>query len=72
MTGKMCIRDSLNKMAKAGFFGIKVPKQYGGQGGDARSYVIVMEEIARVSGVASKMCIRDSLYRCGNRRQIYG
>ena len=40
-------------MAKAGFFGIKVPKQYGGQGGDARSYVIVMEEIARVSGVAS-------------------
>ena len=45
--------EILNKMAKAGFFGIKVPKQYGGQGGDARSYVIVMEEIARVSGVAS-------------------
>lgn len=45
--------EILAKMAKAGFFGIKVPKQYGGQGGDARSYVIVMEEIARVSGVAS-------------------
>ena len=45
--------EILDKMAKAGFFGIKVPKQYGGQGGDARSYVIVMEEIARVSGVAS-------------------
>ena len=45
--------ELLDKMAKAGFFGIKVPKQYGGQGGDARSYVIVMEEIARVSGVAS-------------------
>ena len=45
--------EILEKMAKAGFFGIKVPKQYGGQGGDARSYVIVMEEIARVSGVAS-------------------
>ena len=45
--------ESLDKMAKAGVFGIKVPKQYGGQGGDARSYVIVMEEIARVSGVAS-------------------
>ena len=42
--------EILDKMAKAGFFGIKVPKQYGGQGGDARSYVIVMEEIARVSG----------------------
>ena len=45
--------EILDKMAKAGFFGIKVPKQYGGQGGDARSYVIVMDEIARVSGVAS-------------------
>ena len=45
--------EILDKMTQAGFFGIKVPKQYGGQGGDARSYVIVMEEIARVSGVAS-------------------
>ena len=45
--------EILDKMAKAGFFGIKIPKEYGGQGGDARSYVIVMEEIARVSGVAS-------------------
>ncbi len=43
----------LDKMAKAGFFGIKVPKEYGGQGADARSYVLVMEEISRVSGVAS-------------------
>lgn len=45
--------EILKKMAKAGFFGIKVPKELGGQGSDARSYVIVMEEIARVSGVAS-------------------
>ena len=40
-------------MAKAGFFGIKIPKEYGGQGGDHLAYVIVMEEIARVSAVAS-------------------
>ncbi|QNK41417.1 acyl-CoA dehydrogenase family protein [Caproicibacter fermentans] len=45
--------EILNKMAAAGFFGIKIPKEYGGQGADARSYVLVMEEIARVSGVAS-------------------
>ncbi|MFA9462680.1 MAG: acyl-CoA dehydrogenase family protein [Velocimicrobium sp.] len=45
--------EILEKMAKAGFFGIKVPKEVGGQGADARAYVIVMEEIARVSGVAS-------------------
>lgn len=43
----------LDKMANAGFFGIKIPKEYGGQGADARSYVLVMEEISRVSGVAS-------------------
>ncbi|MBW8382810.1 MAG: acyl-CoA dehydrogenase family protein [Youngiibacter sp.] len=43
----------LDKMAKAGFFGIKIPKEVGGQGADARSYAIVMEEIARVSAVAS-------------------
>ncbi len=43
----------LDKMAKAGFFGIKIPKEVGGQGADARSYAIVMEEIAKVSAVAS-------------------
>lgn len=46
-------QDILNKMAKIGFFGIKVPKELGGQGADSRSYVLVMEEIARVSAVAS-------------------
>lgn len=46
-------RKSSTRWQKPVSFGIKVPKQYGGQGGDARSYVIVMEEIARVSGVAS-------------------
>lgn len=46
-------KEVLDKMAKAGFFGIKIPKDLGGQGADARSYVLVMEEIARVSAVAS-------------------
>ena len=46
-------KEVLDKMAKAGFFGIKIPKELGGQGADARSYVLVMEEIARVSAVAS-------------------
>lgn len=46
-------KEVLDKMAKAGFFGIKIPRELGGQGADARSYVLVMEEIARVSAVAS-------------------
>ncbi len=45
--------EIFQKMAKAGFFGIKVPKELGGSGADHRAYVIVMEEIAKVSGVAS-------------------
>ncbi len=41
------------KMGEAGFLGVKSPVEYGGGGGDHRSYVIVMEEIAKASGVAS-------------------
>lgn len=46
-------KEVLAKMAKAQFYGITMPKKYGGAGADYRSYVIVMEEIARKSGVAS-------------------
>ncbi len=46
-------KELRQKMAKVGFYGIKTPKEWGGQGADARSYVLVMEEIARASGVAS-------------------
>lgn len=51
-TGKFP-EEILEKMANAGFFGVKIPKEMGGSGADHRSYVIVVEEIARVSGVAS-------------------
>lgn len=46
-------KEIFDKMAKAGFFGVKVPKTLGGQGADTLAYVITVEEIARVSGVAS-------------------
>ena len=41
------------KMGEVGFLGVKTPVKYGGSGGDHISYVIVMEEIAKASGVAS-------------------
>ena len=44
-------KELLNKMGKAGFFGIKAPKEYGGQGSDYLSYAIVLEELGRVSAV---------------------
>lgn len=36
------------KMAKYGFLGCKLPKEYGGQGGDTLSYILMVEEFARV------------------------
>lgn len=45
--------EVLEKMAKAGFYGIKIPKEFGGAGGDHRSYAIVMEELAKVSAVST-------------------
>jgi len=43
----------LDKMAACGFFEMEAPKEFGGANADFLSYVIVVEEIARVSGVAS-------------------
>ena len=40
-----------NKMAKYGFAGTKIPVEYGGQGGDTLSYVLMNEEFARVCPV---------------------
>lgn len=43
----------LDKMGKAGFFGVKIPRELGGAGSDNRGYVVVLEEFAKASGVAS-------------------
>lgn len=40
-----------NKMSKCGFMGVKIPVEYGGQGGDSLAYVLMGEEFARVSPV---------------------
>jgi len=45
--------DMHNLMAKYGFMGVKIPTQYGGQGGDSLAYVLMIEEFARVSPVLS-------------------
>lgn len=45
--------DIYRKMADAGFLGAKIPLQYGGQGGDSLTHVLLLEEFARVSPVLS-------------------
>ena len=43
-------RQTVEKMAKAGFLGIPVPKEYGGQGCDPLTYVMCVEELSKVCG----------------------
>jgi len=43
-------RETVEKMAKAGFMGIPVPKEYGGQGCDILTYAMCVEELSKVCG----------------------
>lgn len=42
--------EVVEKMGRLGYFGIQVPREFGGAGMDSVSYVIVIEEISRVCG----------------------
>lgn len=46
-------RETVTKMQKYGFMGIPVPKEYGGQGCDPLTYVMCVEEMAKVCGTTS-------------------
>ena len=46
-------RETVEKMAKAGFMGIPVPKEYGGQGCDILTYAMCVEELAKVCGTTA-------------------
>jgi len=43
-------RETARKMAKNGFLGIPVPKEYGGQGCDPLTYAMCVEELSKVCG----------------------
>jgi butyryl-CoA dehydrogenase len=47
--------ETVEKMRQCGFFGIAVPTQYGGSGGDQLLYTIAVEELAKVCGTTSIM-----------------
>jgi len=54
--------DLTKKMGQAGLFGIDLPTSYGGQGLDTLSYIIAVEELARVDGSqAATMAAHNSL-----------
>ncbi|MDD5792541.1 MAG: acyl-CoA dehydrogenase [Erysipelotrichaceae bacterium] len=43
-------RVTVEKMAKYGFLGIPVPKEFGGQGCDPLTYIMCVEELSKVCG----------------------
>lgn len=63
------------KMFDLGLFGITCPEEYGGQGLDYLSYILVVEELARVDGCqAATVAAENSLgigpiYNFGNKAQ---
>ncbi len=67
--------ETMQKMAELGLFGIFVSDKYGGQGMDYLSYIIAVEEIARVDGShAATVAAENSLgigplYYFGNEEQ---
>ena len=56
----------LPKMAELGFFGLTIPEEYGGVGGDYVTYALAMEELGRADSVAARH--RVGLQRAG--RQV--
>jgi alkylation response protein AidB-like acyl-CoA dehydrogenase len=55
-------RDLTKKMGELGLFGMYLPEKYGGQGLDYLSYVIAVEEIARIdSSQAATLAAHNSL-----------
>lgn len=54
--------DLTKKMGELGLFGMYLPEQYGGQGLDTLSYIIAVEEIARIdSSQAATLAAHNSL-----------
>ena len=68
-------REIVDKLAKYGFLGIPVPKEYGGQGCDILTYAMCVEELSKVCGTTgvivsahTSLCI-DPILTYGTKEQ---
>ena len=64
-------RGTVEKMAKAGFLGIPVPKEYGGQGCDPLTYAMCVEELSKVCGTTG-VILSAHTSLCCDPIQTYG
>ena len=64
-------RGTVDKMAKNGFLGIPVPKEYGGQGCDPLTYAMCVEELSKVCGTTG-VIVSAHTSLCVDPIQTYG
>ena len=64
-------RGTVEKMAKAGFLGIPVPKEYGRQGCDPLTYAMCVEELSKVCGTTG-VIVSAHTSLCCDPIQTYG
>jgi len=64
-------RETVEKMAKYGFMGIPVPKEYGGQGCDPLTYAMCVEEMSKVCGTTG-VIVSAHTSLCCDPIQTYG
>jgi alkylation response protein AidB-like acyl-CoA dehydrogenase len=57
--------DTVERLAKAGFFGMTMPRRYGGAGRDYLDAVLVVEEMARVCGVTGRIVVEANMGAVG-------
>ena len=63
--------ETVKKMAKAGFMGIPVPKELGGQGCDPLTYAMCVEELSKVCGTTG-VIVSAHTSLCIDPIQTYG
>ena len=64
-------KETVAKMAKNGFLGIPVPKEYGGQGCDPLAYAMCVEELSKVCGTTG-VIVSAHTSLCCDPIQTYG
>ena len=64
-------KETVAKMAKTGFLGIPVPKEYGGQGCDPLAYAMCVEELSKVCGTTG-VIVSAHTSLCCDPIQTYG
>jgi alkylation response protein AidB-like acyl-CoA dehydrogenase len=53
--------DNVQTLQEAGFFGLTIPKDYGGGGGSYMDAVLLIEEMAKVCGVTGRISVEANM-----------